>query len=146
MYINDKVLKTILTDFKNRVESKDEAIKSLIKDTVSISVVSQLPSSGVAGTLYVVGSDEKGYTLSVYSGDKFITVSTSTTTEGGMKYKVVSELPSTGDANTLYFAGTDDAYVVAIYDNSKWVKVSGNATEESLSEEEVRQFITELWA
>ena len=32
MYINDKVLKTILTDFRQRVESKDEDIKSLIKD------------------------------------------------------------------------------------------------------------------
>ena len=191
MYINDKVLKTILTDFRQRVESKDEDIKSLIKDTVSISVVEALPETGEAGTLYVVGTDSTGYTMSVYSNNKFITISGGGSTEekeyvvvsstvpstvvdgtlyvvgtkstgyelyigvsgeainitpsdSGLNYKVVSALPSTGEANTLYFAGTEAAgYEVAVYDNGKWVK---GTKDQSLTDEEVQSFITELWA
>ena len=191
MYINDKVLKTILTDFRQRVESKDEDIKSLIKDTVSISVVEALPETGEAGTLYVVGTDSTGYTMSVYSNNKFITISGDGSTEekeyvvvsstvpntvvdgtlyvvgtnrtgyelyigvsgeainiipsaSGLNYKVVSALPSTGEADTLYFAGTEAAgYEVAVYDNGKWVK---GTKEQSLTDEEVQSFITELWA
>ena len=192
MYINDKVLKTILTDFRQRVESKDEDIKSLIKDTVSISVVEALPETGEAGTLYVVGTDSTGYTMSVYSNNKFVTISggggsaeekeyvvvsstvPSTVVDGtlyvvgtkstgyelyigvsgeainitpsasGLNYKVVSALPSTGEADTLYFAGTEAAgYEVAVYDNGKWVK---GTKDQSLTDEEVQSFITELWA
>lgn len=192
MYINDKVLKTILTDFRQRVESKDEDIKSLIKDTISVSVVEALPETGEAGTLYVVGTDSTGYTMSVYSNNKFITISggsgsteekeyvvvsstvPSTVVDGtlyvvgtkstgyelyigvsgeainitssasGLNYKVVSALPSTGEADTLYFAGTEAAgYEVAVYDNGKWVK---GTKDQSLTDEEVQSFITELWA
>lgn len=128
MYINDKVLKTILTDFRQRVESKDEAIKNLIKDTVSISVVEALPETGTEGTLYVVGTDSTGYTMSVYSNSKFISVSTTGSSTTKDEVVVASTLPGTIVSDTLYVIGSKEAgYTIYVGVSGEAVAISTSA-------------------